>query len=573
MILYPETALAVKPQDGLECLLTMEMATYLCWYDRPVAGAKLDHLGVMSRALIGTLMNHPNRPWGMVTELAKAMDTSRTTLYTIAERISEGVLVRSNGRRSKQDESSEIVSAPTHPVVNITPDRVKRTVLTNLLPGGMAIRPQQESLRTALDTQRSEGWISELILEAGERAGRKLDEIDLSPLGQVVTARDELYFNDDAFLINVEPRHFVIVGGYVEEGCDSKTWGVALQLDHHTRGLEIIGLAEDGAKMYPASVREAELSIQIQKDVWHIIANSRQAVTDVERIAFRALVRAEKLLRKMNKDGAQEDDTRLNEWLTAEDHAEDLVSLSAEVRNLYGHLCDALELVDWRSGEIRDKEINAWLLQEVLKELRSLDHPRVRKLVTYLEGQQDEMLTFLDWLEIKLHPWQRQLTQHFQHFDEAQYKDEPQRQFFQSTVARAWRLNRAVANGHNSFRSEAEYATALMAELVADDPLALQLAEQLLNILESVVRTSCAAETINSILRPYLFVKRSFQSRKTAQAWLNLFCLWFNMHPLRRSKRRRGDQPMSPYQYAGVQVYTDDGHQTQDWLEAIGYPA
>lgn len=112
-----------------------------------------------------------------------------------------------------------------------------------------------------------------------------------------------------------------------------------------------------------------------------------------------------------------------------------------------------------------------------------------------------------------------------------------------------------------------------MAELVADDPLALQLAEQLLNILESVVRTSCAAETINSILRPYLFVKRSFQSRKTAQAWLNLFCLWFNMHPLRRSKRRRGDQPMSPYQYAGVQVYTDDGHQTQDWLEAIGYPA
>ena len=53
-----------------------------------------------------------------------------------------------------------------------------------------------------------------------------------------------------------------------------------------------------------------------------------------------------------------------------------------------------------------------WLLDEVLKELRTLDHPRVRKLVTYLEGQQAEMLTFLDWLEIKLHPWQRQLAQH-----------------------------------------------------------------------------------------------------------------------------------------------------------------
>ena len=56
-------------------------------------------------------------------------------------------------------------------------------VLTNLLPGGMTTRPQIESLQTTLDTHRCEGWISELILEAGRRAGRKLDEISLSALG------------------------------------------------------------------------------------------------------------------------------------------------------------------------------------------------------------------------------------------------------------------------------------------------------------------------------------------------------------------------------------------------------
>jgi len=54
---------------------------------------------------------------------------------------------------------------------------------------------------------------------------------------------------------------------------------------------------------------------------------------------------------------------------------------------------------------------------------------------------------------------------------------------------------------------------------------------------------------------------------------MNLFCLWFNMHLLKRSKRRRNPKkPMSPYQYAGVKVYTDDGRETLDWLEAIGYP-
>ena len=69
--------------------------------------------------------------------------------------------------------------------------------------------------------------------------------------------------------------------------------------------------------------------------------------------------------------------------------------------------------VAWRSGEIRDREINQWLLDETLKGLRQLDHPRVKKLVTNLENQYDELLTFLDWLEVQLVPWQRRLARAF----------------------------------------------------------------------------------------------------------------------------------------------------------------
>jgi hypothetical protein len=262
--------------------------------------------------------------------------------------------------------------------------------------------------------------------------------------------------------------------------------------------------------------------------------------------------------------GAEDDPVRLAEWARADMHAEHLVNVSHEVRNLRGHLCDALELVDWRSGEIRDPETNAWLLAQVVQALQRIPQPRVVKLVTYLTGQQTEMLNFLDWLELNLAPWQRQAAQVL--------PDPEQRAFLQATVARAWRLQRAVANGHTAFRAEAQFATDLLTELLADTPQLCPLAEALFNILESVVRTSCAAEAVNSVLRPYLTIKRSFQSRATAQAWLNLFCLWFNMHPLQRSKRRHGKQPMSPYQYAGIRVYTDTGQETRDWLEAIGYP-
>ena len=235
--------------------------------------------------------------------------------------------------------------------------------------------------------------------------------------------------------------------------------------------------------------------------------------------------------------------------------------MSDQLRFWYGCLCDALEIVDWRSGEIRDREINQWLLDETLKGLRQLDHPCAKKLVTSLENQYDELLTFLDWLKVQLIPWQRRLARAFSNLAD--------REFFQATVARTWRLNRALVNGHKQFSDQAVYAQALLSELVTDGEEARKLAEELLTILERTIRTSCAAETINSILKPYLRVKRSFQSKKTAQNFLNLFILWFNMHVFKRKKRAG----KSPFQWAGIKVYTPDGRETDDWLEALGYPA
>jgi len=160
-------------------------------------------------------------------------------------------------------------SGPSGALITVTDNRLKRTILTLLLPGGVTTRPMQDCLEAAFDHSPSVGFLSELINEAGRRAGEILDKIDFSPLGDVILARDETFFDDFAFLLSVEPRCQVIVSGYVEEGCDAERWGVALQIDHRTRGMRIVGLAEDAARYYPASLEEAELSVPIQKDVWH----------------------------------------------------------------------------------------------------------------------------------------------------------------------------------------------------------------------------------------------------------------------------------------------------------------
>ena len=566
MLSYQETAApATLWSEPME--LTWQMQPGIWWETNPCW--KRQDITLSDRAFIGAVVNLPRalRPWGAITWLSIVYRTSRETLYTIGTKVRQALLF--SGQEAERQDQPLLLPMPHQPewpTVTVTDNRLKRTILTFMLPGGVTLRPMQDCLDVALDVTRSVGFTSQFINEAGHRAGEILDQIDYSPLGDIIMARDETYFNDLAFLIGVEPRTYVLLAGQVEEGCDGETWGLSLAFDQARDGLCIVGLAEDGALFYPRSQREAaglleaEFSVPVQKDVWHVEDKAAQTVTDMERIALHELQKAYEMEQKL-ADLAWDEDA-FDAWAKVEEKAERLVEMSGQVRFWYGCLCDALEIVDWRSGEIRDQEINAWLLDETIQGLQQLNHSRVKKLVTHLRNQQDELLTFLDWLEVQMMPWRRKLARLL--------PDAQARVFFERTVARAWRLNRALVNGHRQFRGEAEFALALVAELIAGDEKRQALADELLTILENVVRTSCAAETVNSILKPYLWVKRSFQSRETAQNWFNLFRLWFCTHQFKRSHKRQGQ---SPFQLAGIKVYTPDGRETDDWLEALGYPA
>jgi hypothetical protein len=214
----------------------------------------------------------------------------------------------------------------------------------------------------------------------------------------------------------------------------------------------------------------------------------------------------------------------------------------------------AVEVVDLRSGEIRDRAINQWLLTETLAGLRQLAHPRIQKLVERLDAQAPELLTFLDGLAQPLAAWHARLADHF--------PDRKWAAFFQASVARLWRLEHALRNGHRNFQAAVVTARQWVAEFVVDDPGAHRLAQDLVTLLERTVRTSCAAETLNSVLRPYLNSRRESTDPLSRQLFLNLFALWFNLHKFDRGPR----QGKSPYELAGIEVGTDD------WLTLVGFP-
>jgi len=522
------------------------------WQNLPHGGQSLPgwkrpDLGLSERLFIGAVLNLPKdrRHWGVVSWLANVLNISRPTLYAIGKWTRAGLLPKSTHPML----TVERASLDDKQTISLTPNRIKRTALTLALPGGVSERSAEVCLQAAFDEGRSPAFQSALLHEAGKRAGEILQGIDHSILGKVVQARDELFVGREPVLLMVEPHSLVITGLYATANRDAETWGCVL-LFTQDRRVQIKGLAEDGCIPYAASCKLAQLDAAIQKDVWHPLEDVRKVIHDLEREAIQKLKVTEKLEKQLRKAW---DEAVFAEWLKSYEQFEELLAQINRLSFWHGCLWDAVELVDWRNGEIRERAINQWLAEETLKGIKQLPHPRIQKLAERLENQLPEMLTFLVGIVQPLTDWQVHAEQHFQ--------DHSSAICFQKSVARFWRLEHALRNGQKKFQQAALESQQWLAAWLESDPQLKELAESLLNLLERTVRTSSAAETINSVLRPYFDRRRECTDLVSRQLFLNLFVLWFNMHKFERGPRKG----KSPYEIAGIDLGTDD------WLTLLGY--
>ena len=507
---------------------------------------KLPHLGLADVLFMSMVMAIPRpvRPWGIVSWMAEVFKLSRPALYALSERTKERLL--------SCDDASEVLPDQTVNSVEVTPTRLVRTVLTASLPGKTAIRPLQKVLQAAFDQTRSVGWISERLTEAGRQAGEVLERVDTSPLGAVIAARDETFFHNQPLLLVIDPVTTTILQAQVCADRQAETWGTVLLMVEE-QGVQIKGLVEDMARMYPKSQKEAEMeAVPVQKDVWHVERDGGQVLRDLERAALRATGHVCKLEKCLQEtwDEALFDD----KYVAAVAAEERLYDQHAAFAQALSHLVDALELVDWRSGEIRTRAINTWLLEETLLLMEAIDHKRVLKWAKTLRNHQPQLLTALDWLHDGLQPVRHQLAQHL---------SPSQQSAFVSTVSRHWRLQQALINGHAHFRTTTHAATNTLHALLADHPQRRLWADQICAVLNAACRTSSMIENVNGLLKQFLHTHKAFRSPETLQLYLNLFVLWHNLRPFERGKRAGH----SPYQLAGIDLGSDD------WLALLGYPA
>jgi len=456
--------------------------------------------------------------YGAVTWLGQAFRVSRQTIYDNAARFDPGA-----------DHGQPCPPAPPSPSPEPHSEslaalrRVPRLILSLLFPGGMSYRPMRVCLQEALGHTRALGFISELIHQDGQRAGEILAALQWPDNPHVLwLSRDETYFGGSPMLLTVDPHCLVIQSGRVRETADGHGWAIELTVLLAGLGPIRVHLAEDGAPYFPASLTEADQQLQaagqscdfvVQKDFHHISAAAQRVQRAVDGPAFKALADVARYERPGPNPGL----TGLRNvaaWRQAEQRAARRVARADEVRFWIDCLHDAFEIVDLNCGAIRDFEINHWLLMQTLRGLRALGDRQTSQLARTITRQEPHLLAYMRWLDDQLPAWRRDNLAHFSDAEVAT--------LFERAVARVWRFQRALTNGQRHLRSRAERAAAGLAALVGQDAVARQLAERLTALLETVVRTSSASETINSILKPLLWAHRHFVNRESAQAWLNL---------------------------------------------------
>jgi hypothetical protein len=511
---------------------------------------KRRELGLSARLYIAAVGNLPpdERPWGSMTWLSDVFDISRPTVYQIAAQLRQQWLEPVGAGLQPAPSAA---ATPKATRTQVSERRIKRTLLTLALPGNVALRPMQSVLQAAFDESRSLGFISELLTSAGQQAGRVLAGLNYRSLGRVIALRDETFFQGWPILFLVEPRSGVILLGHVAKDRSAETWGAALLVAQDT-GVELAGLVEDMGRTFPPSLQAAGLSLAVQKDPWHILDWAKRVRRDLERVALTALASVYRLEDQL----AQTWDSPCfdTDYVPAVAKCEGLMTQHDTFLRWQAHLGDALEMVDWRAGEIRDPASNAWLLDETLKALAALAHPSVRKFVKSLRRYRTQLLTYLDWLAVGLAPWRQRLA--------ANVPTPAAQVCFERTVARAWRLRQGVINGQH-WQRLAHEATDLVARLVADQPAYRQLAADLTALLDGTPHASSLIETINGIVKTFLQARQALRNPETAQAYLNLLVLWHNMRSFQRGKRAG----QSPFQWAKITPESDD------WLTLLGYPA
>lgn len=457
-------------------------------------------LDLSTRIAIGVEMLSPAevRGWGRASELAEEYDISRSLLYQIKDCVKEALEAALKPKPVGRPAEEKLL--------RVDRDTVRKAIAVMPVLTG-SVRNIQIGLELLFGVQRSVGYICQTLQAAGQTADRQNDgmRVPLPVLGEA----DEIFAGRKPCLTVVDGRSFLVLNLSKAESRDATDWGLTF-LDLIDQEVVFQDLAADGARGIRAGLRDAELTVPLRPDLFHLLRAGKKLQNRLEKAAYKAIRSAEKAMRAERE--ANQTTKRPGRPLKVDLTTEEAYQQEAQAIATYDNFCwllaevrQALEPIT-KFHRLQDPHQSQQTLETASTLIQTLSDKNVSDFAQQLQDHLAELLAPLHWLYESLTPWRRNIPADLEAWILASWRNGLQNL---ETIPTQWQRT----------------ATAIW------DALAL------------FHRSSSLAESLHSWLRPYLSIHRGMPD------WLfPLLQLFWNHHVFSRGKRTG----KSPLQLAGV---------------------
>ena len=445
-----------------------------------------------------------------VTEIANEFNINREFIYTQKARV---IALIEAGKH-----------APKDPVIVLDKKMVDKIIVACILVCKGSLEDTQRFLHWCFDVWVSIGTISGVIKDAAVKAKEWNSSIEL---GRIKTgANDEIFQGNCPVLVGVDPKTTYTYMMEAAESRDSATWGYHFLEKEKNQNLKLETSVNDGGTGLIKGVKDAYPDVEIQSDVFHFEREVSKGLIAIERSAYKDIEDEEKKKKKHDKKGTEETGQKYEEAVcksTASVAVYDILNTLyiwiLELLSIGGYFYhERLDLFKFIISEIEKLQINNSYLHKALKFLKE----NLCGILYFVREAERlmEKLALAENIPVKI---VRKMWEQMRYsYESSEYN-----------LLEA-EIGRVLGKQYNDIRKKFD------------------------ELIDKTVRASSIVECINSLIRPYLFLKRVVPGN-----FLALLQFYFNTREYRRS-RKKGRVGKSPVELLTEKKYGNP-------LEVLGY--
>ena len=468
-----------------------------------------------------------NGEWGVITELSKYYDISRTFVYMLRDRL---IYLTPH------------IFFPHKELETDNKKEMTETILSYRLEGGMSIGAISTVMKRQELDYSGESTISQSLSTIGALipAG---ESIQIEKELKVTVLLDEIFIGSQPILITVEPISSAILNIELANNRKGETWEKHINHITSNQNIEIINTVTDEGSGILLGIKNGLPNAHRQSDTFHALSHRLGIwVHRFESKAYSAIENEyEREIVCLNRKSEESFEKKGKQYQEACAKTMEAIELYENFKYLYIHAIKQLN--PFRSnGELRDMTKAKEEIEVALELIEKLEHKTINKEI---EGIKKVLPKLLDYFKDAKKAIRncRALG-----IDDKTIK----------VLSLEWQWNKALIKAKTPERrkkakKELTHYSLLAKQMLWKDYESVK--EKVFNELDTIIQASSMVENINSLLRPYLDRSKN----QVTQEFLNLFAFYHNHRVYKRGKRA-GKTPM--------EILTGE-KQEKDWIELL----